>query len=90
MNSNELFANVVKSLVSKIPASKRFGDKVYISDLLEKCDGYYTVEELKAKLAKCHQAGLIVLSRADLVMDVEKERASLTKLNNSEFHYIRL
>ena len=70
------------------PGADRFahGEKVYISYFLEVIPGL-----TKADLIAFHRSGLIKLSRADLpdMCDLEKIKASETRYENAEWHFVR-
>jgi pterin-4a-carbinolamine dehydratase len=89
--ADEDLARFVLAAARAVPASGRFGDKVFISEVIRElaAEGY-RVADVKRRLAAAR--GLIPLSRADLVgaMDPELVRASETPYLGATFHFVRL
>jgi hypothetical protein len=78
--------------------SGRFGDHlVFISHVWRRAHGEHPADFadeplFKERLAAAHQAGLLKLSRADLVeaMDPRDVSASEVALQGATFHFVRL
>lgn len=90
-------AAFAKRVLSAARASKtgRFGgNKVFISHVLRQlgADGFaIDGDAVKARLVSAHQAGLLVLTRADMVeaMPTDDVKASELSHRNATFHFVR-
>jgi hypothetical protein len=91
------FAEAVNEAARTAPTG-RFGDhKVFISHVwrwLQEQRAFPTMDEakFKSRLAEANQAGLLALSRADLVeaMNPEDVRSSETPYLNATFHFVQV
>ena len=91
MRSIERFAADVNAVAKAAPAAARFGDnKVFISHVAAAFR--MSVAEFKARLVEAQIAGLVNLSRADLVeaMDPAMVAASRVDRQFATFHFVRI
>src|SRR5262249_35788974 len=82
---------------ARASSTGRFGGKVFISHVWRRvappgADGSVPAQEFKDRLLDAHRAGLLDLSRADLVeaMDPADVRASEVRYFGATFHFVRL
>jgi len=79
--------------IAEETTSGRFGDRlVFISHVFRRAAPGGDEREFKRKLGEAHQAGLLKLSRADLVeaMDPGDVAASATAVRSATFHFVRI
>jgi hypothetical protein len=92
-----MFSEEVRRAASQCPTGRFGGDKVFISHVWKQ----FTVKErptplplpeFKDRLIDAHRAGLLELSRADLVerMDPIDVSQSETRYLDARFHFVRL
>ena len=73
-------------------------DRVFVADMyrnmVSRCeDEGMTLAEFKALLLSCHMAGLVVLTRCDLVMayGVSKvEESKIVRGHSTEYHFVAI
>ncbi len=90
------FATRIKRIARTSPPTARFGDnKLFISHAWqlfndESDDAGMDLASFKHRLVEAHRAGLLVLTRADLVsaMNPDDVRGSQTKYLHAEFHFV--
>lgn len=92
-NNDKSFAALVLETARAVPAAGRFGsDKVFISAVWERYGFGMTLERFKEWVGYSNSTGALRLCRADLVelMDPATVKASETKWENAEFHFVRV
>jgi len=85
---------IVERAAAMVPKRDRFGYKAFISDVYRHLPKTIDISlnDFKRELVRMHQDENVVLARADLVaaMDPAKVKASETKADGAQFHFVVL
>lgn len=89
------FANLVNTGARECPTGRFGGDKVFIHHVWTHLKGHPGIGELsdfQTRLFDANRAGLLSLSRADLVqaMDVDEVQRAEVRFGIARFHFIRI
>jgi hypothetical protein len=90
--SDEGFAALVKR-IARMPATAKFyEDRAFIASVYEHGRWGVPLEEFKDRLIKVHRAGLLRLTRADLVgaMDTNMVQLSEARYMGATFHFVAI